>query len=74
MIGASPEASGKLLDFLRGDGYIAERSEDRSAYGVYIDGTVRCEEAEEKRLIERIETAEVPLVKLGRGRVGRRVH
>jgi len=66
VIGASPEASEKLLDFLREQGYIVEQSQDRDAYGMYIDGTVRCEEAEEKRLIERIENAEIPLIKFGR--------
>ena len=66
MIGVSPDASEKLLDFLREQGYIVEQSQERDAYGLYIDRGVRCEESEEKGLIERIETADVPLIKLGR--------
>jgi hypothetical protein len=63
-IGLAPDAPANLIAFLRELGYLVEISEQRANYELYLDPKM-FSEADEKQLIDRIESSGVPLIRLG---------
>ncbi len=71
-IGLHPEAPQSLVDFLQGEGHVVERSSNRQAYGVYLDGSSALDEEGRRAIIDRIERSPAPLVRLWRWPEGAR--
>jgi peptidoglycan/xylan/chitin deacetylase (PgdA/CDA1 family) len=65
LIGISPDASPKLINFLIQQGYLVEISHQRHRYSHYVDAT-QFTPGQERRLLAQIENGGGPLVRLGR--------
>jgi peptidoglycan/xylan/chitin deacetylase (PgdA/CDA1 family) len=65
IIGLSPAAEPALTSFLQQQGYIIEVSPDAAAYSFYLDRRT-ISPAEQRALVQQIETAPFPLARLGR--------
>jgi peptidoglycan/xylan/chitin deacetylase (PgdA/CDA1 family) len=63
VIGIHVNTAPAAVSFLRGEGFIVERSERPADYGIYIDDLADFQIADEKRVIERIENADIPLIR-----------
>lgn len=66
VIGLSPDAAPAAAQFLKGEGYLVEHSERSGDYGIYLDDLSRFDTIDEKRLSERIEQSDAPLVRYWR--------
>lgn len=64
-IGLHPRSPARLANFLRQQGYITEVSECLDGYAFYLDQP-QFEPQDERRLLDAIEGADKPLVRLGR--------
>ena len=64
-IGVSPHTSARLTSFLKQQGYIIETSSDPSLYSFYFDRNSFSTD-EERSLLNQIERADFPLVRLAR--------
>jgi hypothetical protein len=65
LIGISPDASPKLINFLMQQGYLVEISNQRRRYSHYVDAT-QFSPGQERGLLAQIENGSGPLVRLGR--------
>lgn len=70
-IGLSPDVNPALTSFLKEEGYIVETTTDSSAYPLYF-AQKTFTPSEKRTIIQQIETADFPLVRLGRWPNGNR--
>jgi peptidoglycan/xylan/chitin deacetylase (PgdA/CDA1 family) len=64
-VGVSADSPPQLVDFLREQGYLVEISQARDLYSTYLDQAQFSVE-DERHVLDTIETADRPLVRLGR--------
>ena len=67
-IGVIPGTPGKLVDFLRSEGFIVDESTGRERFAIYFDDIYRFDRnsGDEARVLHRIENVYAPLVRLWR--------
>jgi peptidoglycan/xylan/chitin deacetylase (PgdA/CDA1 family) len=66
VIGVSPDSSSDAISFLKSEGFVVEPSDQSDKYSIYLDELADFEVTDEKRLIDRIEGSERPLVRYWR--------
>ena len=71
-IGVCSRCSGKLLDFLKNEGFAFEVSKDSSKYSLYLDGYERFDRTDEQKLLNIIEQSKNPIVRYWRWPQGKR--
>jgi peptidoglycan/xylan/chitin deacetylase (PgdA/CDA1 family) len=66
VIGVAADTAAEAKDFLRSEGYAFEVTDDGSRHGIYLGDLAQFDEADEKSLVERIETSAAPIVRFWR--------
>jgi peptidoglycan/xylan/chitin deacetylase (PgdA/CDA1 family) len=66
VIGASPDSSPVAMKFLKAEGFAVEQSNQPEKFGIYLNDLAQFTEADERPLSEKIEQANVPLVRYWR--------
>jgi hypothetical protein len=66
VIGLAPNSAPEAVNFLKSEGYIAEKSEQPDKYRLYLGNLVQFSEADKKPLTEKIEGSGAPLLRYWR--------
>jgi hypothetical protein len=73
VVGVAPETCEEAMDFLKSDGFIVEKSERPEKYGIYLENLARFEEKDKRIVLERIDHANVTLLRYWRWPYGTRM-
>jgi peptidoglycan/xylan/chitin deacetylase (PgdA/CDA1 family) len=66
VIGVARDSSPNATDFLRSEGFVVERSDQRENYGIYLNDLQHFQVTDEKALSEKIERSKAPLLRYWR--------
>ena len=65
-IGVAPNSSQNAIDFLNGEGFVVEKSDQPESYGIYLADLADFQEIDEKPISEAVELSTAPLIRYWR--------
>lgn len=65
-VGVAPTTSRDAVEFLRGEGYVVEKTGEPEEYSVYLDDLAEFDQSQEKSVVDAIEGSDCPLIRFWR--------